>query len=311
MIEIENATKLYGNVIGINDVTVQIPAGAYGLLGPNGSGKTTLLNLLTGQLRPTLGQVRIFEQNPWRNNQLLQHIGLCPAGEVYLPNVSALDWVTYLVELHGYSNNEAAQRAEDALRRVGMEHAMRRNIGNYSLGMRQRTKLAQSIAHDPQLLILDEPFNGLDPIARHEMTRLLLDWIDAGKNLIIASHILHEVEAITPDFLLIRGGRLLASGSSQEIHRMLAETQSELTIRSSDPRRVATRLLELPTVKSIRFAETGNAITCSVDNARAVCSVLPEWLRETGVEVYEIRSPEESLQSLFNALMRMHRGEVK
>ena len=311
MIEIENATKLYGNVIGVNDITLQIPSGAYGLLGPNGSGKTTLLNLLTGQLRPTLGRVRIFDQNPWRNNQLLKLLGLCPAGEIYLPNVSALDWVTYLVELHGFSQTEASQRAEETLRRVGMQDAMRRKIGNYSLGMRQRTKLAQSIAHDPQLLILDEPFNGLDPIARYEMTRLLLDWIEAGKSLIIASHILHEVEAITPDFLLIRGGRLLASGSSQEIHRMLAETPNELTIRSSDPRRVATRLLELPTVKSVRFADNEGTLTCSVDNARVVCDILPQWTQDTGVEVYEIRSPEDSLQSLFNALMRMHRGELK
>ncbi len=202
---------------------------------PTASGKTTLLNLITGQLRPTMGRVRVLGKSPWKQDQLLRMIGLCPAVDVLYPNVSALEWVSYLVELHGFGRREARQRAQQSLQDVGMEAAMRRPMGTYSLGMRQRTKLAQAFAHDPSLLILDEPFNGLDPIGRHEMTEVLRAWVRDGRSLILASHILHEVEAISPSFLLIRGGRVLASGPPDEIHALLADVPNEIHIRCDQP----------------------------------------------------------------------------
>ncbi len=180
MIRFEHVTKLYKTVIGVNDVSLDLAPGAYGLLGPNGSGKTTFINLIIGQLRPTIGSVRVFGQNPWSRSELLRRIGICPAIDVLLPNVTALDWVQYLVRLHGFDAAEATLRAKNALELVGMQHAMRRPIGTYSLGMRQRTKIAQAIAHDPELLILDEPFNGLDPVGRHELTELFLR-VDQGR----------------------------------------------------------------------------------------------------------------------------------
>ncbi len=206
MIQLEGVTKLYGTVMGVNDINLSLAPGAYGLVGPNGSGKTTLLNLITGQLRPTMGSVRVLGYSPWNRDSLLRMIGLCPAVDVLYGNVTALDWVTYLVELHGFSRHEARRRATQSLADVGMSGAMNRTMGTYSLGMRQRTKLAQAFAHDPSLLILDEPFNGLDPIGRHDMTEVLKKWVRGGRSLILASHILHEVEAVSPAFLLIRGG---------------------------------------------------------------------------------------------------------
>ena len=171
--------------------------GAYGLVGPNGSGKTTLINLLTGQLKPTLGGLKVFGQDPWKDRRLLRRIGLCPATDVLYPNVSAKQWVSYLVSLHGFDAAESERLAVESLEIVGMESRMNRPMGEYSLGMRQRAKIAQSIAHQPDLIILDEPYNGLDPVGRQQMTRVLKDWVSRGKSLLFASHVLHEIEAIT------------------------------------------------------------------------------------------------------------------
>lgn len=310
MIELQSITKLYGTVIGVNDIDLSLKPGAYGLVGPNGSGKTTLLNLITGQLRPTMGRVQVYGDPPWNRDALLRRIGLCPAVDVLYPNVSALDWVRYLIELHGFSRRDARRRAREALDRVGMSFAMRRAMGTYSLGMRQRTKLAQAFAHDPELLILDEPFNGLDPIGRHEMTEVLRGWIRDGRSLILASHILHEVEAISPSFLLIRGGRLLASGSSAEIHTMLADVPNEIRIRCDAPRQLARQFLESEVAESIQFTEQDRVLVVTTRSPRTIYEQLPAWLRQLNIHVDEIRSTDDSLQNFFSSLMRMHRGET-
>lgn len=309
MIQLESVTKLYGTVIGVNDINLSLKPGAYGLVGPNGSGKTTLLNLITGQLRPTIGSVRVLGHSPWNRDALLRMIGLCPAVDVLYPNISALDWVRYLVELHGYSRREAWQRAEQALEAVGMRDGMRRPMGTYSLGMRQRTKLAQAFAHDPSLLILDEPFNGLDPIGRHEMTEVLRNWVRGGRSLILASHILHEVEAVSPSFLLIRGGRLLASGPPEEIHSLLADVPNEIHIRCDNPRLLARQLVASGLVESIRFTDEGRVLMVSTRSPVTIFEQLPQWLESLDLHVEELKSADDSLQRLFSSLMRMHRGE--
>lgn len=309
MIELAKVTKLYGTVIGVNDINMSLAPGAYGLVGPNGSGKTTLLNLITGQLRPTMGRVRVLGRSPWNRDALLRQIGLCPAIDVLYPNVSALDWVTYLVELHNFSHREARARAEQALQRVGMGDAMRRTMGTYSLGMRQRTKLAQAFAHDPSLLILDEPFNGLDPIGRHEMTEVLRLWVREGRSLILASHILHEVEAVSPSFLLIRGGRLLASGPPEEIRTLLADVPNEIRVRCDRPRALARQFVASGLTESLRFVEDGKVLLVSTRSPVAVFEQLPSWLEELGVRIQELHAADDSLQRLFSSLMKLHRGE--
>ncbi len=310
MISLEHVTKLYGAVIGVNDITLSLPRGAYGLIGPNGSGKSTLLNLITGQLRPTLGKVRVFDAGPCNNSAVLQRLGVCPEHDALYADVSGLDWVAYLLRLHGFGRREARRRAEESLQRMGMAHAMGRRMGSYSRGMRQRTKLAGAFAHDPELLILDEPLNGLDPIGRHEVTVQLQDWIRRGRGLLLASHMLHEVEAVTQSFLLICGGRLLASGSAEEVHTLLAEIPNEIRIRTNDAPRLARRLVEEQVVESIRFGDGGQSLTVATRNPAAIYARLPQWIEGTGIQVRELRSTDESLQALFNALMRIHRGNV-
>lgn len=308
LLQMENVTKLYGNVIGVNDVSLDMGPGAYGLLGPNGSGKSTLLNLITGQLKPTIGTVRVMNESPRNNQRLFRKIGYCPASEGLYAQVSALEWVSYLLELHGRRAAQAKVDAERALELVGMTDAMRRNISGYSRGMRQRTKLAQAIAHDPELLVLDEPFNGLDPIGRHQMTTALRRWIDEGKSLILASHVLHEVESVTQSFLLICGGRLLASGTADEVNELLVDLPNEFTLRTNRPSELAQRLVANSAVDSLQLEDS--TVVVSTREAAQLYGELSAWSAESENQILEIRSGDESLQSLFNTLLKIHRGEI-
>ncbi len=308
MIHLDRVTKLYGPVIGVNDVTMSLPTGAYGLLGPNGSGKTTLLNLITGQLRPTMGSVQVLGHRPVNNAEVLGRIGVCPERDALYANVSALDWVAYLMRLHGFGRREAASRAEKALALAGLTDAMHRRMGGYSRGMRQRTKLAQALAHGPELLILDEPFNGLDPIGRHEMTEVLRQWIRSGRGLLLASHVLHEVEAITHSFMLICGGRLLAAGSAEEVHALLADVPHEIVIRCDRAPQLAERLIEQGVVDFVRFAGDGGGLILGTHRPAEVYARLPQWIEATGIRIHELRSGDESLQALFASLLKIHRG---
>ena len=310
MIELDQVTKLYDTVIGVNEISLSLQPGTYGLLGPNGSGKTTLINLILGQLKPTMGNVRLFGENPWRKSRLLRNVGHCPALEISYPRVSSLQWVTYMVQLHGFGFSDATKRAKEALDKVKLSHVMDRPMVNYSLGMRQRAKIAQAIAHDPELLILDEPFNGLDPVGRFEMTEFLKDWGSKGKSLVLASHILHEVEAVQPSFLLIYGSRLMASGSPEEVRRILANSPNTLVIRSSDSRQLASLLSEACSLTSVRFRSEGE-IEVETKSAAEVCEALTRIVNDHDVSVFEVTSTDESLKSLFSTLMRIHRGEIR
>lgn len=309
LIALERVTKLYGSVIGVNDISLELEKGAYGLLGPNGSGKTTLLNLITGQLQPTLGSLRTLGYLPWNCSALLRRVGVCPATEILLPNVSGLQWVSHLLELHGFSRREARKRAGEVLAGVGLADAMHRSLSSYSKGMRQRAKLAQAFAHDPELLILDEPFNGLDPVGRHEMTTKLLEWIREGGSLLLASHILHEVESIAASFLLICGGRLLASGSAAEVRNLLANIPHEIRISCDRPRVLAQGLMETDLIEGLRSEKEGAVLVVATRSPVRVYEALPGLIESRHLRVSEIRSPDESLQSLFDSLLRIHRGE--
>ncbi|MEZ6042150.1 MAG: ABC transporter ATP-binding protein [Planctomycetaceae bacterium] len=313
MIEFDSVTRLYGKVLGVNDISMSLPPGAYGLLGPNGAGKSTMLNLLTGQLRPTRGTVHVLGENPRNNHSLMKRIGYCPSFEGMYSGVKGLDWVIFLLRMHGYQAAEARARAMSALDRVGMTHAMRRPISGYSRGMRQRTKLAQAIAHDPELLILDEPLSGLDPVGRAQMTELLREWIDRGRSIVIASHVLHEIEALTESFLLISGGRLLASGTASEVYELLFNVPMEMHIRCDKPRVLAGMLVQHDLADSTRISLNDAGQDVLILQTRAtgkLASTLPQWVRENDLTIFEMRTADDSLQSLFNSLMKIHRGEL-
>jgi ABC-2 type transport system ATP-binding protein len=241
---------------------------------------------------------------------VLRRVGVCPAVDILLPNVTALEWVQYLVRMHGFTAAEAARRAAAALETVGLRHAMRRPIGSYSLGMRQRCKIAQAVAHEPDLLILDEPFSGLDPVGRRELTDLFVRRIGEGKGFVLASHLLHEVEAVRPSVLLISGGRILASGSPQEVRAMLADLPNEVHVRVDRPQAFAARVCEVDSVESIRIDTRLSEVVVSTRRPLVLSQRLPAIVKEGRFEVLELRSGKEPLQQLFTTLMRMHRGEL-
>lgn len=311
MIQMQRVSRLYGKVIGVNDMTIDLPSGAYGLVGPNGSGKTTFINLITGQLRPTLGRISVFGEDPWRDRKLLRRIGLCPATDVLYPNVSAREWVTYQIRLHGISRQESRRLALESLEIVDMTANMDRPMGTYSLGMRQRTKIAQAIAHQPELLILDEPYNGLDPVGRYEMTQLLREWTLNGKSLLFASHVLHEIEAITSSFLLIHGGRLLASGTSSEIEQILADTPQEVALIGPDAPLLIHRLADQPWVESLQLLDDRTRLRVALRDPARLYSELAGWITEDGLKIEGFETAGGNLTAVFESLLRHHRGESR
>lgn len=310
VIQLNQATRLYGTVIGINDMTVALPAGAYGLVGPNGAGKTTMIGLMTGALRPSRGSVKVFGVNPATHREVLSRIGICPATEILLPRTSAHDWVVELMMIQGYAPAVAASRAEAALERTGMKEVMHWPIGSYSLGMRQRVKLAQSIAHDPDLLILDEPFNGLDPLGRLEMSELLREWAGEGRTLILASHVLPEVEAVTDAFLLIYGGRLLASGTADELRELVAELPQQVTLVGEDVGQLAGRLADQSWIDSVQLSADRRTLRIEARRAAELYRNLTRWIASDGLRVDRMTGAEGELSSLFAVLTRRHRGRA-
>lgn len=230
----------YGQVVGLSELTLAIEGGITGLVGPNGAGKSTFLKLVAGELRPARGEIRVLGHAPFANREYFRRVGFCPQQEAIWGDMTGLEVVEFLMRLSGYAPAEARRRANAALDRVGLGDARTRRTAGYSKGMRQRTKIAQAIAHDPELVVADEPLNGLDPVGRAEIQKLFAELGAAGMHVLVSSHVLHEVEALTPSIVLFHRGRLLAQGSVGEIRRLLgirgASSSWHATRAASPPR---------------------------------------------------------------------------
>jgi ABC-2 type transport system ATP-binding protein len=302
IITAEHLSKWYGQVSGLNDVTVTIPGGITGLLGPNGAGKSTFMKLVTGQLRPSTGTVRVLDEPIWQNPSLYLRLGFCPDQDGFYERMTGLEWVMALARLHGMST-EAADVARRALEAVDLIDVADRKIGAYSKGMRQRVKLAQAILHDPELLILDEPLTGMDPIMRRRTIRLIREWGSSGKSVVVSSHILHEIEAMTSNILLIHNGRILAEGNVHQIRALIDEHPHTVSIRVADPRALARRLLMEEDVSSLRF-EPG-AVVVQTLRPDAFYSRLTELAASgEGGAIEEVTSPDDNLQAVFTYLVK-------
>jgi len=299
----DHVSKWYGQVIGLNDVSVEVPPGVTGLLGPNGAGKSTFMKLITGQLNPSKGTVKVLGEPIWRNPHLYFQIGFCPEQDAFYERMTGLEWVRALVRLNGLDEKAADDAARRALADVDLIEAMDKKIGAYSKGMRQRVKLAQAIVHDPQLLILDEPLSGMDPLGRRKTIRLIRDWGRSGKSIIVSSHILHEIESMTSNILLINNGRILAEGDVHHIRDLIDEHPHTVFIRANDPRHLARQFLERDDVLSLRF-ETG-AVVVETAKPDAFYARLTEMAAsgEFGM-IDEVTSPDDNLQAVFQYLVK-------
>lgn len=303
MIETDHLSKWYGQVIGLNDVTMTIPRGITGLLGPNGAGKSTLMKLLTGQLKPSKGTIKVFGEPVWGNPSIYFRMGFCPEQDTFYDRMTGLEWVAGLVRLNGLSEKDAIDAATVALERVDLLDASKKKIGSYSKGMRQRVKMAQALVHDPELLILDEPLSGMDPIARRRTIRLIKDWARAGKTIIVSSHILHEIESMTSNILLINNGRILAEGDVHHIRELIDEHPHTVHVRAADPRSLAREFLTRDDVLSLKLEQ--DAIVVETSKPDGFYRYLTELAASgQGGAIAEVTSPDDNLQAVFKFLVK-------
>ncbi|HEX7901303.1 MAG TPA: ABC transporter ATP-binding protein [Planctomycetota bacterium] len=294
-------TKLYGLVIGVNDVTLDLPRGVRGLLGPNGAGKSTFLKLVTGQLRPTEGEVLVFGERPWSHPELFRRIGFCPEQDAFWDFLTAREFVAALARMSGLDAATAERKAEEALDRCGATSFMDRKIGGYSKGMRQRAKVAQALVHDPELVILDEPLSGTDPVGRHELIELVKKLGREGKSVLISSHVLHEVEAMTEDFLLIHSGRVLASGNVHEIRGLMNDYPHRITIKAKDVRGLARAVVRDLPVAGVNVDEAAGSLLVLTREPKLFYEGLTRLAAEGGVR--EVVSQDDNLDAVFNYLV--------
>ncbi len=300
-LEYIRASRWYGPVIALNDVTTTVEPGVTGLLGPNGAGKSTFLKLAAGQLAPSQGEVKLLGRPAWGSPEVFHHVGLCPEADAFWEGMTGLQFVTALLRLSGFDEAECAQRAEKALDEVALLEAKDRKIGGYSKGMRQRVKLAQAIAHDPQVLLLDEPVSGMDPINRRHVVDLVKRLGREGKTVLVSSHILHEVEAMTRRVLLIHNGRILAEGDVREIRDLIDEHPHTVALRARDPRALARAVVGAGHVLSLTFGAEGEWVTVQTARPDEFYGSLHDAALESGVS--EMYSPDENLESVFKYLV--------
>ncbi len=297
-------SKWYGQVIAVNNVSLNIAEGVVGLLGPNGAGKSTLMKLLSGQLRPSQGEIRLFGEKIWNNYPLFHRIGLCPEQDAFYERMTGKEFVAALLRMHGFPEIEVSRRTEEAIRLVQLAGSGDKKIGAYSKGMRQRIKMAQAVAHDPQVLILDEPLAGMDPVARRDTILLIREWGRQGKCVIVSSHILHEIEAMTSSIILMHNGQMLAEGNVHQIRSLIDQHPHHIFIRCREPRRLAEILVGYPDVVSVRFSLDGTSLNVESRQPDEFYERLPDLMLREEIELEEITSPDDNLQAVFHYLVK-------
>ncbi len=301
-IRADKLSKWYGNVLGLSDVTLDIEPGVTGLLGPNGAGKSTFLKLLTGQLRPSIGGVLIGGRPVWNNTALFSRFGFCPEQDAFYEDMTGWDFLYRLLRLYGGNADEAAARARRALEFVELSDDGNRLIRGYSRGMRQRLKFAQSVAHDPDIIVLDEPLNGLDPLSKRKIIKLIRDFKSQGRTVIVSSHVLPEIEALTRSIILIHQGKILAQGDIHYIRDLIDGHPHIVAVKCDRPRDLAARLVGEEAVVDIRFGEAGSVVM-ETRNRDRLYGLLPRLAVENGLDIEEITSPDDNLQAVFDYLI--------
>ena len=303
VISLENASRWYGDVIGINQVTLDIRPGITGLLGPNGAGKSTLMKLVTGQLKVGGGTVRVDGMDPWRERRVFANLGFCPDTDSFYEPLSGLEFVTVMGRLSGMTGAVARAKAAERLDYVGLAASMNRPLRGYSKGMRQRAKLAAAVIHDPRILILDEPLNGLDVMGRREFLRLFKEFGSEGRTLLVSSHILHEIETLTQEIALIHHGRVLADGRIDEIRSLIENQPLTLEVTASAPRLVGSQLAGLEDVSSVAYSD-GGALVVRTKRPEVVYQNLQDGVLEGRYTVDGLTALDDNLDAVFSYLVK-------
>ncbi|MBA3456334.1 MAG: ATP-binding cassette domain-containing protein [Deltaproteobacteria bacterium] len=296
----DNCSKWYGHVLGISDVSWKLGGGIVGLLGPNGAGKSTLIKLMAGLLVPSRGSLSVFGANPFTDIAVRRRIGYAPEHEKTWDELTALELVTVMARLAGVPGERAKLAAEAALEAMGMADARNRRVQGFSKGMRQRTKLATAIAHDPDFLLLDEPLTGVNPIARADIVARIGALAAAGKTIVVSSHVLYEIEALTSEIVVIYRGQVLAEGNVYEIRKLIDRHPHRIRIECDQPRVIAAALATADHVARIVFERQG--VLIETRDPDRCYDQLAAAVLESGVEVSALSSPDNNLGAVFEYL---------
>jgi ABC-2 type transport system ATP-binding protein len=302
ILSLSHVSKWYGPVLGLSDVTLKVMPGITGLVGPNGAGKSTLMKLATGQLRPDLGSVQVCGYSAW-SSSAKRYLGFCPENDVFYEEMTGRQFVRGMTRLCGYSRREAIRRADAAIEQVGMAERADKKLRGFSKGMRQRVKLAQALVHDPQLLILDEPMNGVDPVGRMELYKLFHQLADAGKALLVSSHQLDELEKLTNRLVIIARGMLVASGTLSEIRNTLADLPLSVRLDCDQPRKLAADLLNLPDVLGVELADV-HSVLVRVQHSRHFFAQLGDYVARESMALRRMESLDATTQAVLDYVLQ-------
>ena len=299
----ENVSKFYGEVLGVNRVNLSIPPGVTGLVGPNGSGKTTLMNLMTGLIHPTQGRISVVGISPTEPDKLFRRVGYCAQFDSFPKGVTGFSFVYNTLRLHGLDDREAVRLTHESLERVGMTEAANRKVAGYSKGMRQRIRLAQAICHHPTVLVLDEPLNGLDPMARAESLELFQALGRDGLHVIISSHILHEVDKMSDQVILISSGYVVAEGQIHAVRTEVKEHPMQILVRCSDPNLLASRVFAQDHVVEAKLNEDGRGVLVRTRDADAFYLLLNQLVVKENIGLEAVAPADDDVNSVYQYLI--------
>lgn len=301
-IVLEKFSKWYGRIIAVNEVSVTIGPGVTGLLGPNGAGKTSLLRCISGQLQPSLGKVLVSGQRPWRNKEVAAEVGLCTDLGWLMDELTPLEFLSFDLQMRGVAPEELHERATQALEQFDLGHVLEQQIATLSRGTRQRVKLAQAFAFDPEVLVLDEPLTGIDPVARATTVKRIKERGDKGRCVLVSSHVLHEVEAMTEQVILLHKGRLLAYGNVMEIRDLIEQHPHRIAIECDRPRDLARLMVDLPSIQGVSFPREQVVELHTLAPDECYGAIAPRAL-EADIKLRSLTSPDATLEKLFRYLV--------
>ncbi len=306
----DDVSKFYGEVLGVNRVNLSLPSGVTSLVGPNGSGKTTLMNLMTGLVRPTQGSISVLGLTPDQPEEFFRHVGYCTQFDSFPKGVTGYEFINQYLRLRGLTANDAHRLTIEAISRVSMGEAAHRRVAAYSKGMRQRIRLAQAIAHHPTVLVLDEPLNGLDPMARAESMALFGALGKEGMHVVISSHVLHEVDKISDQVVLMSYGYVVAEGQIQGVRSEVTEHPMQILVRCNAPNLLASRLFAQDHVVEAKLNRDGQGVLVRTLDADQFYILLNRIISEEEINLQAVSPADDDVNSVYQYLIGSGGGTV-
>jgi len=303
LITFTNVSRFYGEVLGINNVSLSVPPGITSLVGPNGSGKTTLMNLMTGLIHPTEGEIRVLGIPPDHPERLCRVLGYCAQFDAFPKGITGYQFIYSFLRMYGKSDAECDQRTRASLEMVGLTQAADRPVAAYSKGMRQRVKLAQATAHNPRVVVLDEPLNGLDPLARSEAIAIFRQWGGEGRHVLVSSHILHEVDQISDQVILLSQGYVVAEGQIQGVRSEVKEQPMQIQVRCDKPSLLAARLFQQDHVVEAKLSPDGKGLLLRTRDADSFYLLLNRVILDSALEVESVAPADDDVNSVYHYLI--------